>query len=243
MSRFPEVTSRAPAINLFGHIQSELGIGEISRRLVSLLVASGVDLNIVPFEANTARKQHPLVHKTGQYNPLAHSISCVNADQLVSLISFFGIAHSSNTSHTGIWAWELEDFPSLFSQVANLLDQVWTLSDFARNSIAATVTTPVKTVNVPVPVPTSETELKRIDFGVPKGTFLVSTSFDFNSDVDRKNPEGAIVAYKMAFPEVRSSTLVVKSINGQNHEEEFERLKAAAEDRQDIIFLDGYLNH
>jgi glycosyltransferase involved in cell wall biosynthesis len=51
--------------------------------------------------------------------------------------------------------------------------------------------------------------------------------FDFDSHVARKNPNAVIEAFKLAFPKPSSIavTLVIKSINGERHEKESNRLK------------------
>jgi len=230
-------------LNVFAHFQAEMGVAENSRRLISLLSSSGIELNVLPFEANTARKQHPLVHPTGAYNPRAKSLSCVNPDQLGSLVASYGIPYSTEIPHIGFWSWELEDFPKVYRSAANLLNEIWTVSDFANKSITSSVKTPVRTLRLPVPIPRRKTKLTRKDLKLPANAFLITTSFDFNSDVNRKNPVGAIEAFRKAFPKPGIGVLLLKSINGKNHTSELENLKNIAQNRSDIIFMDEYLNH
>jgi glycosyltransferase involved in cell wall biosynthesis len=220
-----------------------MGVGEISRRLISLLSASGVNINLVPFEANKARKSQDIAYQVGKFNPDANSISCLNADQVGALISHFGIGPNGRFNHVGFWAWELEDFPRIYKSAANLLDQIWTISEFASLSISKSVEIPVRSVKVPVPIPTRPTSLQRGDFGLSSRDLVVTTSFDFNSDINRKNPQGSIKAYMRAFPKSGASKLFVKSINGDKFTDDFAELRELAKGRKDIIFFDGYFNH
>jgi len=229
--------------NFVAHLNAEMGVGEVARRLASLLSAAGMNLNLVQFEASTARKQQGMAQKVGRFDSSLPTISCVNADQLGALVSFFGISPNGQVAHRGFWAWELEDFPDKYLPASKLLDEIWTLSNFAETSISQAVATKVKTIKVPVPIPKSETTLSREDFGIAKNVFLVTSSFDFNSEVERKNPAGAISAFMSAFPKPSMATLLLKSINGDKHPSALESLREQARNRKDIVFLDGYMNH
>lgn len=235
--------AESTAINLISHLNAEMGVGEVARRLISLLSASGLDLNLVPFEASKARKEHKVEFKIGDFVASEGTLSCVNADQLGALVAYFGITSAARQFHNGFWAWELEDFPITYAPMAKLLDEIWTISTFAQNSIERTVSTKVRTVKLPVPIPKRKTVLSRKDFGIPEKTFLVSNSFDFNSDVERKNPAASIESFLRAFPKPSGATLFLKSINGDLHANKSDELRELAQGRQDIMFFDGYLNH
>lgn len=230
-------------LNFISHTRGEFGIGEISRRLMALLSAAGIQLNLVPFELNKSRNQYNLMRETGAWAENSRTISCVNADQIGSLISNFKISPKNTYSHIGFWSWELEDFPIQYKSASKLLDEIWTLSSFAQDSISKTADTLVRTVRVPVPIPKTKTSVKREDFGVRKNTFLVTSSFDFNSDTERKNPAAVISAFTKAFPKPNLATLIIKSINGHYHPSRNEELQDLAQSRPDIIFLDGHMNH
>ncbi len=230
-------------VNVIAHLQSEMGVGEISRRLISLLSASGLDTNIVPFEANNSRRSQEIAFPIGKFNPDANSISCINADQVGAVVAYFGIRPDALSNHVGFWAWELEDFPQIYKSSANLLDEIWTFSEFAKLSISKAVETPVSSVKVPVPVPAKPTAMQRDDFGLSPRDFVVATSFDFNSDLNRKNPRGSIEAYLKAFPKSGKAKLFVKSINGDKFVDDYAELKDISNGRKDIIFFDGHLSH
>lgn len=231
------------AINVVAHLNAEMGVGEVARRLISLLSAAGIDLNLVPFEASKARKEHKSLYKTGDFLAGHGTLSCVNADQVGALVAFFGISPRTRKFHNGFWAWELEDFPESFVPAAKLLDEIWTISTFAQKSIEKALSTKVRTVKVPVPIPNSKTALRRKDLGIPEKTFLVTSSFDFNSDIERKNPAGSIEAFLKSFPKPVGATLFLKSINGNRHMTRFEELKELTLGREDIVLFDGYLDH
>jgi glycosyltransferase involved in cell wall biosynthesis len=238
-----ECVERSTGMNVVAHLKAEMGVGEVARRLISLLSASGLDLNLVPFEASKARKDHEGDYKLGDFVASQGTLSCVNADQLGAAIAYFGITSTAKQFHNGFWAWELEDFPTTYSPAARLLDQIWTLSSFAQASIKKAVNIPVRMVKVPVPIPNRQTALCRRDFGIPEKTLLVTSSFDFDSDIERKNPAASIDAFLKAFPKPVGATLFLKSINGSKHQTKFNELKELSKGRNDIVFSNAYLNH
>ncbi len=67
--------------------------------------------------------------------------------------------------------------------------------------------------------------------------------FDHNSVFERKNPVGAIEAFKLAFESPRDDVrLVIKSINADTHPDGQDRLRYAADGRPDIVLMDEYLS-
>ncbi|MFM1787165.1 MAG: hypothetical protein RL228_1115 [Actinomycetota bacterium] len=216
-----------------------MGVGEIARRLVTLLSASGLELNLIPFTANSAPNSDVRDMAFGRYSPVGDLISCVNADQLGALISILGVRPSAVHRHIGFWAWELEQIPEVYKYSANLLDEIWTISNHAKNAITKISQSTVKKIPIPVPIPKSKTILKKRDFGLASTGFIVLVSFDYNSDIRRKNPSGAIQAFKEAFPRRSDATLVIKTINAERFPHLSEALAEEAGGRDDIVFVDG----
>ena len=66
-------------------------------------------------------------------------------------------------------------------------------------------------------------------------------SFDFDSVEARKNPLGAIDAYKRAFTPSDGAHLIIKTLNGRLHQDRLERLRVATSSRPDIVLQDGFL--
>ncbi len=62
--------------------------------------------------------------------------------------------------------------------------------------------------------------------------------FDYLSTLERKNPLGAIEAYRRAFAPDDGAVLVVKSVNGRHRPERHAEVTAAVEGRRDIVSID-----
>ena len=199
-----------------GHFSAELGIGEATRRLHSLLSAAGVAVEIRDFQHSVSQKQGTEIAPLDISRPLSHLISCVNADQLGDMISSIpGV--SEIQAHVAFWSWELPDFPKAYRSASELVDHIWTVSDFAASAIRSTSSVPVSTVALPVPIaqylPSKEILKKML--GLNPKEFLVVNSFDFLSDFNRKNPLDSVAAFRQAFHGSRDVRLIIKTINSE----------------------------
>lgn len=229
--------------SLVAHTRAELGVGEAARRLNSLMLASGLESYLVSLSASASRQKFESIQPHRLLVDTPNLISGVNPDQLGVVLSEHSEIFRNVKRHVGFWAWELEAFPEIYNSTFSMVDEVWTISEFCKSSISANSTVPVRAVALPVPIPSEATKIAGDYFGIPDNKFLVVASFDFFSDVRRKNPSGAIEAFKLAFQETDEALLVVKSINGDAFAEDRAQLLEMADGRKDIIFLDSYLNH
>ena len=141
--------------------------------------------------------------------------------------------------HIGFWNWELGEFPSELDDTFLLVDEVWCGSRFVRDAVAARTEKPVHALPLSYEIP-AEPTMSRAEVGFDERlTFLFV--MDFDSVLERKNPLGLIDAYTRAFPEPGPTRLVIKTINGDKHPTELERVRWAARDRTDIDLWDRYL--
>lgn len=132
------------------------------------------------------------------------------------------------------WAWECEAgwFKGMVEH-AHHFDEIWTPSDYCSD-IFRPLGVPVRTIPHGV----------RRPFGEPRkrgAMFRVFCPFDAWSRFSRKNPDGAIAAFKQAFPVRRfpNCELVLKThhLSGEQREE----LKALAGDSR-VILCEGFLS-
>src|SRR2546423_3231767 len=101
----------------------------------------------------------------------------------------------------------MESFP--------LVDEIWTGSRFVQDAIS--VKSPVPVFRLPVAVRVNPPDtFSRRDFGLPGEAFLFLSMADAHSELARKNPLGAIRAFKKAFPtNARNVGLVIKISNSK----------------------------
>lgn len=106
----------------------------------------------------------------------------------------------------GYWAWELPDPPADWHGHDALLHEIWTPSRFSRESLGRLTALPIEVVPHVVPG-ALERRQRRM------GPFTVLCLADSRSSHARKNPMGAIVAFRRSFGASREARLIVK-LNG-----------------------------
>ena len=123
-------------------------------------------------------------------------------------------ATRSGRYNVGYWYWELEQVPREWGDALEHVDETWAATEFVLDTMRRATTKPVIKIPPPIEAILSR-RYERAEFGLPEDRFLYLFSFDFLSFVKRKNPEGAIAAFRQAFASGRRDVgLVVKSING-----------------------------
>ncbi|MCW3101199.1 MAG: glycosyltransferase, partial [Chthonomonadaceae bacterium] len=228
-------------LNLIGHLEAELGIGEIARQLAGACDAAGVPILPVSVPALASRQGHHFPHAKPPIAAYANTLVCLNADQLPNAISQLGPRHLARRRTIGMWWWEVPQFPPWLAESASLVDELWAGSTWLTEILAGAVDVPVHTMPIPVAEPASAPPRSRRELGLPEG-FLFLFLFDHNSVLARKNPVGLIEAYQRAFPAPdQGTTLVIKSINAHRHPEDRDLLAAAAAGRGDVHVIDRYL--
>ncbi|WP_454049418.1 glycosyltransferase [Cellulomonas sp. Marseille-Q8402] len=227
--------------SLVGYARAELGVGEAGRRLSQAVSRTGVPWEMVGVtQGPQSRQQHRYQGRITEHPRYVNSILCVNADQTPLLAERLDLGRNGGI-RVGYWFWELEDFPALFDPAFEYVDEVWVSTTFNQRAVAARTGKPVRVVPLPITAPRDPTLLRRHHLGLPEDKTVFLANFDFLSVMARKNPLGAIEAYRAAFGPDDGAVLVVKSINGHLRPTERERLRLATLDRPDIVLRDGYL--
>jgi glycosyltransferase involved in cell wall biosynthesis len=245
LSQTPDILgeSSSPAtqlpegVNVVGYFGSEKGVGEQARSLLRVLDAAHI-----PHVANNVVDSgsvnvEPLPAVISQDSPYPVNLVVINAEQFAE----FAIGRPElfrSRYNIGYWAWELPTFPEEWSAGFDHLDEVWTISTFARDSIAKRSPVPVKVLPNCLDFDLSEfPALWREDFGMRDDCFVFLFAFDFHSTVQRKNPSGLITAFKNAFGSRRDVELIIKSSHSGEHLGELEELHREAQN-SNIRFLD-----
>ena len=236
----PSAPKLRPGVQVSGYFTAEAGVGEAARRVLAAVVHSGLPHSVLTYDKTPSRRGHALTEVSGDDHAYDINLICVNADQLPSFNHNMGAPFRDGRYMVGLWWWEVNRFPERYRPALDIVNEVWVGSEFVRAAIARTTDKPVLTLPIPVttPLPTPGT---RARLGLDGG-FLFYFSFDFDSVVQRKNPAAVVEAFRAAFRPGEGPRLLVRSINGDRHMLELERLRYAASGRDDITVLDGYLD-
>jgi glycosyltransferase involved in cell wall biosynthesis/GT2 family glycosyltransferase len=232
-----------PGVNVYGYAFAESGTGQIVRSVVAALAAEGIPYAVVPFTRTISRQQRQF-HDLGNVAPAFDTnLICVNADQVPLFFESMRGQLLPAARNIGLWAWEVEDLPSAMAGNERHLDEVWGISSFTAAALARSLTKPVRAFPLPVVVPEVRRRT-RAELGMPDG-FLFLVCFDYDSVFHRKNPLGAVAAFRQAFPDSvdvsADVVLYIKTTNAERHAAEDEALRAAAVGCANIVIRDGYL--
>jgi glycosyltransferase involved in cell wall biosynthesis len=117
----------------------------------------------------------------------------------------------------GYFMWELETVPKQFYRALDLVDEIWTGTEFVAEAFRNATETPVHVTGHAVDVSRIEV-VTRAELGIPEDAFVVHYSFDANSTVARKNPNAALEAFHLAFGDDPCAVFVLKVRNFQQVE-------------------------
>lgn len=211
-----DVTDSTPGVNLIAYIRASMGVGEAARGNAAALEYSGIPFVIINYERGNPSKMDNLRWQHREVATPEYSINIVhiNADHLPSVIKDLSLEKSKNRYNIGFWAWELPEFPDRWLSSFEHLNEIWVPSDFVNRAIAAKSPVPVVTIPHVVDIDfTSANAYQRSDFGIDRNAFVFITMFDIHSIAQRKNPYGAILAFKTAFSADDKRVQLVIKIN------------------------------
>ena len=236
----PEVAGTSPGVNLVGYLAGEFGVAAVSRTLARMIRTTG--LPVATTTVRVANHRHnERATTTLEGEPFDLSVIAVNADELVRLWNTPDlVAHRSRPARRGL---------VLGGRRASRADAQGVRSgrrSLVRQRLRTRLSSPVG--DRPVlkhPLVFDEvipTSLRRSDIGLPEEPFLFGFVFDYSSVLERKNPVGLVEAYCHAFGPDDGATLVLKTIHADLWPAAAARVREAAADRADIVFLDGFLS-
>jgi glycosyltransferase involved in cell wall biosynthesis len=117
----------------------------------------------------------------------------------------------------GYFMWETAVVPRQLHRSLDLVDEIWTATDFVAEAYRRVSDTPVHVTGHAVDVSGVET-VTRADLGIAEDAFVTHFSFDANSTVARKNPNAAIDAFHQAFGDDPAAVFLLKIRNMQQAE-------------------------
>ena len=217
----PFIRSTYPdGVNLIGYIKGETGLGQSCRLVAAGLDAAKIEFTVYNFEyASSIRfNDSTWSNKITNTTPYNINIIHVNPDELPRAFVRLGRQTWDKRYNIMFWLWELEQFPVEWMSVLVLADEIWTPSEFVSQNMRKITTKPVKTIPyVLTALECGEYELQ--DFNLPSDKFLFLCMYDRISTLERKNPLGAIKAFKQAFRQENDCVGLVIKINNADQKD------------------------
>ena len=200
--------SRKAGIDVVGYLLSEIGLGEAARLMVAALDAGGISTGLINVPI-PGRMSEPALAERLAASPSHHiALSIFGAAEL----GLFARRTCRGQINIAYPYWELPSFPVAWKHLFDGFDAYWAPTRFIQSALTRIQSKAVTLIPQPISLPDKR---RHQNFSGPL-TFY--TFFDFDSHASRKNPLGAIEAFRMAFPSGREETRLLVKARGGDHE-------------------------
>lgn len=244
--------SKSFGFNLFGFLSGSFGLGVTARNYARLLREAGHAVWLVDVLADSGRSgADPSFPENVAtlVDPTHYPVNLffMNPGDLARVIGVGPRAvRSWDRVNICLPFWELGELPEESIAVLESFDVVLAGSRFNYECYVRQLSGPmVRYACHPLYLDRSM-PADRSRWGLDPGSFIFMTSFDMASDVNRKNPCGAIEAFRHAFPTEAGVALVIKVNNSQLEEEwklHIDGLKRAAGDDSRVMIIDEAVSY
>ena len=212
-------------IKVVGLFERSHGIAASARLAVRAFEALGARVEAVSLTGGGGDWRRRLAEAT----PASAWIFHLNAPEMVGALACLGPRRVVGPRF-GYWAWELPKAPRSWLSDARLVDEVWAPSRYTAEGLAGAAA-PVRVV----PHPLFVEDYQGIAPLPRRAAFQAVAMFDFNSSAARKNPRGAIEAFRRAFGDEPGVELTLKTQNGARFPDLLAGLRRDAPDNVRIV--------
>ena len=204
-------------VNLVGFTRAEFGIGEDVRSVSAALEAVGFPHVIIDIKSLPHVRAHDdsQAHKISSAMPFNTNIFCLTAFDTAEFYLKRGPDPFAKNFNVGYWPWELEQFPSIWIEAFDLVDEVWAATRYQQRAYLAADRVPVFLMPPAVVLPSAGDLCRAASRRRKPYRFRFIFPFDPNSFLSRKNPCAAVRAFRLAFPTSDRGVELVLRVNGR----------------------------
>ncbi len=214
------------------------GIGESARNAFAALQQCGLEPLALDTSPMLGQGDYawpgPLISELPD-TPVGSLLVYNNAPELGRILLYSGRRRRREWFVASLWAWETANRPDGWIERAALVDELWFPSRFVCDALAPDPDVPTLVAFHPVPEFDPATSVA--DPIVPPGPTVFTCYADALSSFTRKNPVGAITAFKAAFGDSPDARLVIKTRNAAAGRAG-QVLKQAIAEASNIIHID-----
>lgn len=238
----PWVEKPIKKIGILGLFSSPSGLGRASQLLIEELSYNQIETQIIDCYKilNDKDVNQYEVEKIKEVDAI---IIAINPDIAIHIIDKIKFDLFLNKKIIGYWVWELPDPPPSWVYMNHLIHEIWTPSNFSKNSLCKIFSVPIKVVSHPaalIKLPNSLFDSKeniRKKYNIEENSFVAFQSFSFQSCLERKNIIDAIEVFKGAFKTEKNAYFIIR-YSGQNiFPKALSRLKNEAKNYKEKIIL------
>lgn len=242
--RYYEALRSSPCLNVIGLLKSQTGLGESARSTIRCATAAG--LHVAPVDLNVDSEDVPGENIPPHLPPAPNmprpiNIINVNGNLFPMVMDDLGQSFFLGRYNIAFWVWEMPYFPPSWQEWLECVNEIWTPSTFSQDSLSRGSDVPV--VRIPHAVdPHTPADILRSDLGLPEEGFIFLFFMDFLSIAERKNPEGVIQAFRLAFGDKTPNVyLCLKLTRPQSRPEVMKRIYESLQSCDRIILMERSL--
>ena len=195
-----------------GMFRSASGLGAWARSSYRVLKQAGYDVVAVDISdyLSVADLECDIPFSRFPPDPTGTLILHVNGPETQYCLRMLGMRRGKRWRVIGAWAWELEIFPAGWEEAFPFLSEIWALSDFAAAAFRTHPAVPPVRV---LPIAVAPESSVRLEERQARQPYTVLVMVDALSTLERKNPVGAIRAFRLAFADRTDCRLILKVRN------------------------------
>lgn len=238
-------------INVVGFISGNLGLGVAARNTVRMLTGLGVPVALTDVDPGGGRMGHDATYRalTAERSGTPYLIDLfhMNPSSVADLLRADPSLARGDHVAACVPFWELPVLPAEWLDVLDAMDIILAPTRFIEAAVADALPGALcihyrQTAFVP-----DDVAADRARWDIPESVVAFVSSFDINSDIERKNPEAAIAAFGEAFPGRNDVRLVLKVNSTQEARERYAdrlgRMLAAAREDSRVMVIDRVLDY
>ena len=211
--------TRAFGFNVIGYASGNLGLGVAARSIIDLIIEKGFSISVYDLDPGVGRGGHEQrFQKLGiaaiEDLPFAVNLFVLPPPTLVQLVSKYDkILFRGDYINVAVSFWELPILPVKSIPTLDAMDVVVGLSESIRCAFQFTLSGPLIVGGLlPLQLPQG-IKRDRERFGLPDDAVIFVTSFETNSDPQRKNPLAVVDAFLSGVGDDLRAHLVIKINN------------------------------
>jgi glycosyltransferase involved in cell wall biosynthesis len=215
--------------NIYGDMAAPTGAGTAARGTVAALAAARLPYAVVDLD-QLGVKPASGTNEPPPERPHLINVFHTTPDRVERLVTglqpLTQMMATQRRYNIAYFSWEsVSTFPQAWGEAFQHFDEIWVPSRFVADSLRPRTSLPI--VEIPHVLQRHPVLLSRSDLALPKDRFVFLFIFDELSNFTRKNPLGAIGAFKRAFSAGDNRAALViraRTLSAQNRA----RLTAAA---------------
>lgn len=209
--RIPFDKTYSFGVNYFGHLKSQIGLGEGSRLYAKALHQTDIPHTLidVPLSKEVKQTNDCYGYRLDKEPIYSINIFHINPENFYALEMMFDQTIFDHRHNIGVFLWELDRIPQSWLEYLSLFDEFIVPSTFIKEALEKVTNKPITVINYGL----DQIAINEVEPISPSDKFTFLLMYDSKSNIKRKNAEGTIEAFLKAFRNNDSVRLLIKTNN------------------------------